>query len=79
MAPKLLQIRFSQEQVSFLRVSGLKRKKRELSHTLQGFLGETVGAAGVAAGGGTGGFISCWIVTVAAWSYLANLSLSCRR
>ena len=66
MAPKLLQIRFSQEQVSFLRVSGLKRKKRELSHTLQGFLGEAVGAAVGTAGGGTGEFISCWIVTVAA-------------
>ena len=67
MTPKLLQIRFSQEQVNFLRVSGLKRKKRELSHTLQGFLGEAVGAAAAAAAGwGTAGFTSCWMVTVAA-------------
>ena len=66
MTSKLLQIRFSQEQVNFLRVSGLKRKKRELSHTLQGFLGEAVGAAVAAAGWGTAGFTSCWMVTVAA-------------
>ena len=87
MAPKLLVTLFSQEHVSFLRVSGLNRKKRELSHTLHGTLGEGAGVedtAAIVVGTrdkvcGTGGFINCWTVIVAASSYLANLSFNfCR-
>ena len=68
MAPKLLVTLLSQEQVSFLRVSGLNRKKRELSQTLH-FLGDVVGDGLAAADEvGTAGFTSCWMVTEAAWS-----------
>ena len=69
MAPKLLVTFLSQEQVRFLRVSGLNRKKRELSQTLHGFFGDVVGdILAAAAGCGAAGFTSCWMVTMAAWS-----------
>ena len=68
MALKLFVTFLSQEHVNFLRVSGLNRKKRELSQTLH-FLGDVVGDGLAAADGfGTAGFTSCWMVTEAAWS-----------
>ena len=67
MSPKLLQMLFSQEHFNFLRVSGLNRKKCELSQTLHGFLGDVVGdTLAAAAGCGTAGFTNCWMVTKAA-------------
>ena len=67
MAPKLFVMLLSQEHVNFLRVSGLNRKKRELSQTLHGFLGDVVGDTLAAADGfGTAGFTNCWMVTKAA-------------
>ena len=67
MAPKLFVMLLSQEHVNFLRVSGLNRKKRELSQTLHGFLGDVVGDNLAAADGfGTAWFTNCWMVTEAA-------------
>ena len=83
----MLTIRLSQEQLSFFLLSGLNTKKRELSHTLHGTLGEGAGVedtAAIVVGTrdevcGSGGFINCWTVIVAASSYLANLSFNfCR-